>query len=97
MTPVEYAAGDDPGPNPLRMRGMFPPHWGEAPDSPEALHCWIAGHALTDGARSGHADPLRLFLEHRRQDPEAVREEARTVAAHRLRREQLARLLREQP
>lgn len=97
MSPVEYAVGDDPlyDPNPLRLRGMFPPHWGQAPDSLEALRSWIEDHALNDGARNGRPESLRLFLELRRQDPEALRDEARTAAAHRLRREQLQQLLRE--
>jgi hypothetical protein len=96
---VEYAGGNDSlhGPNPLTARGTFPQHWGEKPDSPSALRSWIAANALSDGARSGNPDSVRILLEQRRKDPSAVREEARTIAADRMRRHRLLQLRRECP
>ncbi|MGW0764653.1 hypothetical protein [Streptomyces sp. NPDC002676] len=99
MNPVEYAAGDDPlyGANPLRMRGMFPPHWGDVPAGPSALRCWIESNALRDGAAKGDPPTIRAVLERRREDPSIVREEARVAAANRLRLERLALLRRDCP
>ncbi|MEU0035515.1 hypothetical protein [Streptomyces sp. NPDC006333] len=92
MSRVEYAAGDDPlhGPNPLTVRGVFPPSWGQMPDSPSALPGWIEANALRDGAAKGCLSSIRIVLERRREDPAAVRERAAVATAIRLRREQLA-------
>ncbi|MFF4360859.1 hypothetical protein [Streptomyces sp. NPDC001604] len=94
MNRVEYAAGDDPlyGPNPLTLRGMFPPHWGEAPDSPAALPDWIQANAVRDGAAKGHPSAVQVVLEKRREDPSAVRERAAVAEAHRQRRDHLQQL-----
>ncbi|MCX4592368.1 hypothetical protein OG819_22325 [Streptomyces sp. NBC_01549] len=95
MSRVEYAAGDDPlyGPNPLTVRGVFPPHWGEMPDSPPALPGWIEANALRDGASKGCLSSIRIVLEQRREDPSAARERAAVETQIRLRREQLAAML----
>ncbi|MCX4573089.1 hypothetical protein OHB41_07800 [Streptomyces sp. NBC_01571] len=92
MSRVEYAAGDDPlyGPNPLTVRGVFPPSWGEMPDGDVALRRWVEANALRDGAAKGCLSSIRIVLERRREDPAAVRERAAVEAAIRLRREHLA-------
>ncbi|MFL5995885.1 MAG: hypothetical protein ACJ736_16540 [Streptomyces sp.] len=99
MSRVEYAAGDDPlyGPNPLTLRGTFPPHWGEMPDGPAALRCWIAANALRDGASKGDPASVRAVLEQRQEDPSAVRERAAVAHRSRMRRERLLQLLRDCP
>lgn len=99
MSGAEYVAGDDPlyGPNPLTVRGMFPPHWGEVPDSPSALPCWIQANALRDGAAKGDPSTVQVVLERRREDPSAVRERAAIAEAHRQRREHLQQLFLNRP
>lgn len=99
MSPVEYAVEEDSlyGPNPLRVRGMFPPHWGEMPDSPPALRSWIESNALRDGAAKGDPSTIRAVLERRREDPTAVRERAAVAERQRLRHERLQQLLRACP
>lgn len=91
MSRVEYAAGDDPlyGPNPLTVRGTFPPHWGEMPDSPLALRRWIEANALRDGAAKGDPSTIQVVLERRREDPSAARERAAVAERNRLRLQQL--------
>lgn len=99
MSRVEYAAGDDPlyGPNPLTVRGVFPPHWGEMPDSPPALRCWIEANAIRDGAAKGDPATIQVVLERRREDPSAARERAAVAERARMRRERLQQLLHNCP
>jgi hypothetical protein len=99
MSRVEYAAGDDPvhGANPLSVRGTFPQHWGEMPDGPAAVERWIEANALRDGAAKGCLSAIQIVTEQRREDPSAVRERAAVRERIRLRREQLAALLRRSP
>lgn len=77
------------GPNPLRERGMFPRHWGDAPAGFAALGEWMKLNAVQDGVRKGDPVTASFVLEMRREDPAAVRERAQTAVRNRLRREWL--------
>jgi hypothetical protein len=81
--------------------GLFPDHWGEPPtawDSPERRD-WIAANCRRDdpSGRGLGGVQRRVWLEERREDPEALREAARAAAANRMRHEHLTRRLADCP